>query len=136
MNKRKKYSIYIVFVIVILLGYIYIMNQMNCAESLVKKTIEQSIVGNINDLPISENDKNTLQSFYTNEVNLDLIKSSIRLINKTNESSEFLVNFEQINYAKNNEVKNVIHGYLLIEVEHSSIFKCNIVNIEIKRELS
>jgi len=111
------------------------MKQINCPEALVKKTIEQFIKGNINDLSISENDKKTLSAFLIKGMRLDNINTSIRLINKTNKVSEFLVNFEEINYTDNNELSNVTYGYLLIDVDHSSLFNCNIVNIEIIKKM-
>ncbi|MEK4248067.1 hypothetical protein [Paenibacillus sp. FSL W7-1287] len=137
MNIRKKYTLYyiIIVVVIILLGYIYLMKQINCPEALVKKTIEQFIKGNINDLSISENDKKTLSTFLIKGMRLDNINTSIRLINKTNKVSEFLVNFEEINYTDNNELSNVTYGYLLIDVDHSSLFNCNIVNIEIIKKM-
>ncbi len=130
-----RYSLFAILFIVILLGSIYFFQQIKCPELLVKDTIEKSIGGKLNDLEISEESKNTLYSFFSNIAPSNHIQSSIKLINKTNRVSEFLISIEQINYTDNNDVLNVIHGNIRIEINHSSFFQCHISNIEILKKI-
>lgn len=132
MHKRTKYTLLIV-VVVILSGYVFI-KQMDSPEPLVKKTIEQATAGNVHDLPLSEENKNKLLSFFTDEVNPYHAKSTIRLINKTNKTSEFLVSLEQINYTENNEIEHIKHGSILIQVEQVTLFQYRIANVDIQRK--
>ncbi|MFC3789243.1 hypothetical protein ACFOQM_10715, partial [Paenibacillus sp. GCM10012307] len=136
MNKTIKYSLFFIILIIIILGSIYFIKQFKCPELLVKKTIERSIQGKFNDLELSEENKNTLRSFFNNnELLSDRIHSSIRLINKINKVSNYLVSIEQINYTDAGDVLDIIDGNLLIQIDHSSIFQCHILNVEIQKNI-
>ena len=126
-----RYFLSLLVIIVIIASYSLSYANRAMATLLVEETIEKAIVGQFGDLALDKHQKDLLHSFYSPIKDVQNVNNSVDLINRINNVAEYYVSALQINYTHENEVESIVHGGMVIHVEQVSLFKHNIVNIEI-----
>ncbi|WP_156889551.1 hypothetical protein [Paenibacillus harenae] len=116
-------------------GSFYYFTTYHIPKSTVKKVLEQSINDIYANIPISEESKDKLETFFVKKTESKNLNYSIKGLYNDGRKTELLVSLNNFHCSNNNELLQIEEGYVSFQLHRLSIIKWTTIDVVIVKEL-